>query len=82
MTSYSFNGFTIAGSTIELASVGLLMHGATAFQALVVPVDPNALSRDIPAKVICSNLRLIEGDQGASHRVRAPRRSGRDSRTR
>ena len=71
MTSYSFNGFTIASSTIDLANPGLLVHWATAFQALILPLDPTALPRDLPATVICSNLRLIGGQRGTRHRVRA-----------
>ena len=71
MTPYSFNGFTIAGSTIDLAKPGLLVHWAKGFQALIAPSNPTALPRDIPATVICSNLRPIHSERGARHRVRA-----------
>lgn len=71
MTSYSFNGFTIGSTTIDLETLGLLVHGATTFQALVIPKNASELPRDVPVRIVCSNLRVIDGDRGASHRVRA-----------
>lgn len=71
MTAYSFNGITVAGVTLDIASPALLIYGDTTFRALVFLTDAPQLPREVPAGVVCSNLRLIEGDRGASHRIRA-----------